>query len=146
MCQLDVNTSMVIKFHLIFNVQDITLTQVKKNTEIPTLPRYKNCPGSAFWSKFPSNPMPSHPKATTCIRLDRLKYWRDISQDKLSIEHRVKVDKVIQDLEFGADAQECKSLLTLFHTIWGIPLCDVTMTSYFWETPPYLRDDVILTS
>ena len=65
--------------------------------------------------------MPPIPKATTCIRVDRLKYWRDIAQDKLSVEHKVKVDKVIQDLELGADAQDCKSLLIFLNSILGKP-------------------------
>ena len=60
--------------------------------------------------------MPSHPKADTCIRIDRLKYWRDISYDKLSLTNKIKLDKVIQDLEFGADAYVDESVLPALFT------------------------------
>ena len=79
-------------------------SQVIKNPEIPTLPRYKICSDKKFWSKIPFNPMPSVPKAQTSINIDRLKYWRDISYSRLPLPHKLKLDKVIQDLEYGADA------------------------------------------
>ena len=49
--------------------------------------------------------MPAVPKAETCVNIPAFEHWRDISFDKLNVEQRNLLHKVILDLKFGADAQ-----------------------------------------
>lgn len=95
----------------------------RKNKEIPLLDFYKEDPGSAFWEKFPQNPLPNPHKPNT--PLDG-KAFGDLYiplMDEFTPDVQVQLIKCQADILFGADS------LVDFNEVK--PLFDVNSTSLY---------------
>ncbi len=72
----------------------------KKCPDIPQLSSYRAPPGSGFWRCFPFKNIPSHPSSLVNFR--RLHEIISHNRNVLSLEQRIRADKVVHDLQSGS--------------------------------------------
>ena len=118
-----------------------------KNPEIPILPRYESFADEDFWNKFPKRELPQN--ATTRVDFVALRNHVESVKSRMSRTEVKRAEKVLMDLEVGADSyQKCplpplNSVNSVSATENGILLTD-TIASWVkkgfvagpFDTPP----------
>jgi hypothetical protein len=84
------------------------LPAAKKCPDIPQLPSYRIPPASGFWRCFPFKNLPSHPSSLVNFR--RLREIISMNRNGLSLEQKIRADRVVRDLESGSSAPVISAL------------------------------------
>jgi len=85
---------------IFFPAQKPHVSTTKKCPDIPQLSSYKAPPHLGFWRCFPFKNLPSQPASLVNFR--RLHEIISVNRNVLSLEQRIRADRVVQDLQSGS--------------------------------------------
>jgi len=86
--------------HILFPEPPVVPEPTKKCPDVPRLGSYRLPPDPAFWKKFPTSKLPSHP--SSLINYRHLREIINWFRPSLTMGQAIRADKVLHDLQHGS--------------------------------------------